>query len=160
MNSDNDMSIESARKAMTSKEALILFELFTELMTAKKFTNNDIFEKNDAVAIMEYADAYTVLNTNEKAKGICMTNIAHIYYKNKDYKKASTSYHKAANWARRLFEDAKDKGDSEEFDSSIYLYCKRKYYEVVCLFKDLKRQNYEVIEKKVAFVEAELESIK
>lgn len=81
---------------MNSYEAQKIFEIFTELFTAKKFTSNTISKNNDAVAIMEYAEAYTVFTGNKKVQGICMSNIGHIYHKLEDFEKAAKSYKEAA----------------------------------------------------------------
>jgi hypothetical protein len=96
LKSDTDLDLESAKKNITSKEALDVYESISELMTTRRFANNHFIQLEDSIAIMEFADAYTVLNDNERAKGICLTNIAHINFKNKNYEKAAASYKNAA----------------------------------------------------------------
>ena len=91
------LNLENTKQSMTSYEALKMYEVFSELITAKRFTSNSIFQNNDAVAIMDYAEAHTVFSDNKKAQGICMTNIGHIYYRHKDYLKAAKSYEDAAD---------------------------------------------------------------
>lgn len=81
---------------MTSREVHQMYLAFSEMITARRFASNTFYLQNDAIAIMEYSDAFTVLDTNLQAQGICLTNIAHIYYRNKDYKKAETNYKGAA----------------------------------------------------------------
>ena len=64
------LNLENMKQSMTSYEALKMYEVFCQLITAKKFTSNTIFQNNDAVAIMDYAEAYTVFSDNKKAQGI------------------------------------------------------------------------------------------
>ena len=96
MRSNTAFDIETTKKHITSQEALAVYESISELMTARRFAQNHFFKLDDAIAIMEFAEAHTVLANNEKSKGICLTNIAHIYYKNLNYKKAHLNYEEAA----------------------------------------------------------------
>lgn len=129
MVSNASFNIDTAKQNITSKEASIVYEAISELMTARRFTQNDFIKLKDAIAIMEFADAFTVLNKNEQAKGICLTNIAHIYYKNRNYEKAAQSYKNAAQCSKVLFTEAKDNRDISAFHKNVMLYCKRKYYQ-------------------------------
>lgn len=94
---NGELNLEHIKEGMTSYEACKMFEVFSELITTKRFASNNLFEKNDALAIMDYAEAHTVFENNKKAQGICMTNIGHIYYRHKDYEKAANSYKEAAD---------------------------------------------------------------
>jgi len=96
---NGELGLEHTKSSMTSYEAHKMYEVFSELITTKKFTSNAIMLNNNAALIMEYAEAYTVFKGNKKVQGICMTNIGHTYYKLKDYQKAAKSYNKAANYA-------------------------------------------------------------
>lgn len=84
------------KNKMNSSEARKMYEVFSELITARRFTSNTIMNSSNAIAIMEYAEAYTVFRGNKKVQGICMNNIGHTYYKLKDFEKAAKSYHEAS----------------------------------------------------------------
>jgi len=127
MKTNGELNLENTKESMNSYEAQKMFEAFTELVTAKKFTSNTIFKNIDAVAIMEYAEAYTVFNGNKKVQGICMTNIGHIYHKQKDYEKAAKSYNEAAECSLFLMEQ--EALNEEMVSENLNLFCKRKYYE-------------------------------
>lgn len=93
---NGELNLENMAQSMTSYEALKMYEMFAELITTKKFTSNKIFQNNDAIAIMDYAEAYTVFSDNKKAQGICLNNIGHIYHRLQDFNKAYKSYSDAA----------------------------------------------------------------
>ena len=141
MISNADFDFEANQKNITSKELYDIYEWISELITARRFTRNDFIKQDDTIAIMGFADAYTVLDTNLQARGICLTNIAHIYYKNKDYIKAAKSYKEAADWAKEIFTQAKENMDFKIFKKNVYLYCKRKYYFAVWSFHKVKEMN-------------------
>ena len=115
MISNSDYNFEASKKNLPSKELSDIYEWISEIIITRKFQNNDFIKQEDAIAIMGFADAYTVLNTNLHARGICLTNIAHIYYKNKDYVKAANSYREAAELAKTLFTQAKDDMDFKSY---------------------------------------------
>lgn len=54
---------------ITSHDAKELYEAFSELMITRRFARNNIV-KNDALAIMDFADVFMVMRKNEQAKGI------------------------------------------------------------------------------------------
>ena len=95
---------------MASIDIQKMYEAFSGMITTKRFSNNNMFDKNDALAIMDYAEVITVLKDNIKAKGIWLNNIGHIYHRNKDYQKATKNYNNAAELA---LEFIKQEGDDE-----------------------------------------------
>ena len=66
-----------------------LYEAFASLIKTKKFENNDFKDKEDALAIIDLAEACNMFldgdPPNHKAAGICYNNIANIQYKNGVY---------------------------------------------------------------------------
>jgi hypothetical protein len=148
------LNLENTKKSMTSQEALNMYEVFWELITAKKFTSNTIFQNNDAVAIMDYAEAYTVFSDNKKAQGIWMTNIGHIYFRHKDYQKAAKSYEEAAQCAYKLH--MRYDGLEETKKEHIRLYWKRIYYKNIWLFLKVTK-NREMSDPKLQ--ETELQEV-
>lgn len=68
--SNGELNLEITTETMTSHEALQMYGMFSELMTAKRFTLNNFLCHDNAVAIMEYAEAHTVFKDNKKAQGI------------------------------------------------------------------------------------------
>jgi hypothetical protein len=71
----------------SSKEIGRLYEVFRSLIKTKKFENNDFMEKEDALAVIDLAEACIMFNTelppNHKAAGICFNNIGNLQYKSK-----------------------------------------------------------------------------
>ena len=63
----------------SSKEIGGLYEVFKSLIKTKKFENNDFMEKEDALAVIDLAEACIMFTTedppNHKAAGICRNNI-------------------------------------------------------------------------------------
>jgi tetratricopeptide (TPR) repeat protein len=133
MLSNKEFDISQTQQNITSKEAKDLYATCSELLITHRFAKNNISE-NDAVAIMDFADAYSVLNKNEQAKGICLTNIANIHFKNKNYAKASANFAEAAELAKKLVDSAKANSELSEFNKNIYLYWKRRYYFTISRF--------------------------
>jgi tetratricopeptide (TPR) repeat protein len=101
------LDLETAKENINSYDAFQVYEAISELMITRRFAQNDIIKHEDAIAIILFADAYTVLNNNENSKGICLTNIAHIHYKNRRFEKAANSYKNAADCSRKLFVESK-----------------------------------------------------
>ncbi|CAI2381411.1 unnamed protein product [Moneuplotes crassus] len=155
---NGELNLENTKVSMNSYEAQKMFEVFSELITTKKFTSNTILKNNDAIAIMEYAEAYTVFKDNKKVQGICMTNIGHIYQKLKDYDEAAKRYREAADLSLLLINDSES--DDQTISENWKLYCKRKYYEIICLFKHTQDQEKSVIEEEMPKVEKDIDSIK
>ena len=67
-----------------------LYSVFQQLIKTKKFENNDFKQKEDALAVIDLAEACNMFikdenNPNYKAAGICYNNIANIQYKNGRY---------------------------------------------------------------------------
>ena len=67
-----------------SKELNFLYESFRSLIKSKKFENNDFFQKEDALAVIDLAEACNMFlddkdnDPNHKAAGICLSNIGNI----------------------------------------------------------------------------------
>lgn len=63
--------------------------MFKQLIRTKKFENNDFMEKDDALAVIDLAEACDMfmeeVPINYKAAGICFNNIGSIQYKTGDY---------------------------------------------------------------------------
>ena len=134
---NEELNIDNTTENMTSFEILSMYESFSELITAKRFAANNFYKNNDALAIMDYAEAHTVFEQNKKIQGIWLNNIGHIYHKNKDYDKASKSYRSSASCALDLINE---NSEGEDIDENNYLYWKRKYYEIVTMLKHCASQ--------------------
>ena len=63
----------------SSKEIGGLYDVFRSLIKTKKFENNDFMDKEDALAVIDLAEACIMFTTetppNHKAAGICYNNI-------------------------------------------------------------------------------------
>ena len=63
----------------SSKELTDLHDVFKNLISAKKFENNDFMFKTDAMAVIDLAEACNMFDgQNYKAAGICYNNIGNI----------------------------------------------------------------------------------
>ncbi|CAI2381718.1 unnamed protein product [Moneuplotes crassus] len=153
-NTPGTKTLENAKSKMTSYESILLFQVFTDLIPAVKFANNNIDNSNDALSIMEYAEAYTVFQGNKKVQGICMTNIGHHYFNLKDYQKASRSYEEAAQCAHDLMIIG-DSG-STNIEENIKPFCKRTYYASIAKFFYLKNFKGTATEEEILTVRDEL----
>ena len=70
----------------SSKELSDLYNVFKDLISTKKFENNNFMKKTDALAVIDLAEACNLFDgSNYKAAGICYNNIANIQYKNEKY---------------------------------------------------------------------------
>ena len=79
-----DIDLVSAEES--SKELTDLYDVFKNLISAKKFENNDFMFKSDALAVIDLAEACNMFDgSNYKAAGICYNNIANIQFKNEKY---------------------------------------------------------------------------
>ncbi|CAI2380645.1 unnamed protein product [Moneuplotes crassus] len=158
MTTNGEFNMDQMKSKMTSSEARKMFRVFSQLITARRFTSNKIMYSSNAIAIMEYAEAYTVFRGNQKVQGICMNNIGHTYYKLGDYEKAAKSYHEASECARSLMSN---KLLSDVImKENIMLYCKRKYYFCMCKFYSLQNHHISPGEKEILRIEKELEQTK
>jgi hypothetical protein len=68
-----------------SVELNILYDIFRSLIKTKKFENNDYLGKEDALAVMDLAEACIIFldddedaEPNYKSAGICFSNIGNI----------------------------------------------------------------------------------
>ena len=73
-----------------------LYEVFRSLIKTKKFENNDFLEKEDALAVIDLAEASIMFNTeeppNHKAAGICFNNIGNLQYKSNKFDQAAENF--------------------------------------------------------------------
>lgn len=69
----------------------------------KKFENNDFQDKEDALAIIDLAEACEMFQQqgtlNRKASGICLNNIGYFQQKNGNFDQAAENYNLAINQA-------------------------------------------------------------
>lgn len=74
---DRDMELEDVEES--SIEINLLYNEFKDLLSAKKFENNNFMSKPDALAVIDLAEACNMFDgVNYKAAGICYNNIANI----------------------------------------------------------------------------------
>ena len=94
----------------SSKDVTNLYEVFSTHIKEKKFENNDFLFKEDALAIIDLAEACNMfINEKEdasksssskekkgvrnyKAAGICFNNMANIQFKNQTYDLAADNF--------------------------------------------------------------------
>jgi len=73
-----DLEVEET----SSLELTDLYEIFRQLIRTKKFENNDFMDKDDALAVIDLAEACNMFMEekppNSKAAGICFNNIGNI----------------------------------------------------------------------------------
>ena len=109
---------------------------------------------------MDFANTYIVMKDNEKAKGICLMNMGSLYYKAENYLTAFEKFKEGALCAKAMIEQAKEKRDKEVFKSASYLYCKRKYYAAIMMFKHCVKNEATTTEKEWGKAEKLLEKSK
>ena len=84
----------------TSKEIQELYALFQTLISNKKFTNNDFMMKEDALAVIDLAEACNMFEgKNYTAAGVCYNNIANFQIKNGKFGLAAENFFRAAKIA-------------------------------------------------------------
>ena len=75
--SSNDLELIDDEES--SKELTDLYNVFKDLISAKKFENNNFMFKTDALAVIDLAESCNMFDgSNYKAAGICYNNIANI----------------------------------------------------------------------------------
>lgn len=88
-----DADIELTTDEESSMELTLLYNEFKDLISAKKFENNNFMDKPDALAVLDLAEACNMFDgSNYKAAGICYNNIANIQYKNEKYSQAAENF--------------------------------------------------------------------
>ena len=88
---ENDIELQEDEES--SLELTLLYNEFKDLISAKKFENNDFMTKPDALAVLDLAEACNLFDgTNYKAAGICYNNIANVQYKNEKYGQAAENF--------------------------------------------------------------------
>jgi len=90
----NNIKIEGMKKDLivqmqSSIEITDLYDVFRKFIRTKKFENNDFEQKEDALAIIDLAEACDMFKEerpiNYKASGICYNNIGNYQYKNGNF---------------------------------------------------------------------------
>lgn len=97
--------------AIISKEISDLYQVFRSLIKTKKFENNDFKNKPDALAVIDLAEACNMFENdkepNQKAAGICYSNIGNIQYKQGHYIQAAENFFKAVKKAEDCLDQHK-----------------------------------------------------
>jgi len=108
----NGMSKDLENNEESSKDVTNLFEVFSTHIKEKKFENNDFLFKEDALAVIDLAEACNMFINekvgvtsgssegsgekkgvrNYKAAGICFNNMANIQFKNGTYDLAAENF--------------------------------------------------------------------
>lgn len=87
----------------SSMEIGDLYEVFRSLIKTKKFENNDFMNKEDALAVIDLAEACKMFleesQRNNKAAGICYNNIGNIQYKQGNFDQAAQNFKLAIDQA-------------------------------------------------------------
>lgn len=63
---------------------------------------------------MDFASAYVVYDSNERAKGICLTNMGIILFWNNEYLKAAERFKMGSMSAMKLIIDAREEGNKSQ----------------------------------------------
>eukprot|EP00347_Sterkiella_histriomuscorum_P007084 403350315 len=155
------IDIELINDEETSKELTDLYDVFKNLISAKKFENNDFMFKSDALAVIDLAEACNMFDCqNYKAAGICYNNIANIQFKNEKYAQAAENFFNAIDQAliclrkktpsevylRQNRTIAKELLLPEEPSRNQKVYYQkvlahRTYQYAICLYKELRYNN-------------------
>ena len=74
-----------------------LYRSFQEVIRTKKFENNDFMEKEDALAVIDLAEACSMFQAQKhfKASGICFNNIGNLQFKSNKFDKAAENFRQA-----------------------------------------------------------------
>lgn len=90
------MSRDLEDQRESSTDITGLYEVFQAHIKAKKFENNDFKDKEDALAVIDLAEACNMFldeePTNHKAAGICFNNIGNLQYKQKKFDQAADNF--------------------------------------------------------------------
>jgi tetratricopeptide (TPR) repeat protein len=88
----------------SSREIGDLYEVFRSLIKTKKFENNDFKDKEDALAVIDLAEASKMFieeaQKNHKAAGICYNNIGSIQFKQGKFDQAAENFKLAIDQAK------------------------------------------------------------
>ena len=106
-----EFNADTIDDAITSKQARELYSAFQDITTARKFANNDFFDKTDQLVIIDFANAYEVMAGNDITQGICLMNMAIIHYNNRNYVDAAKNFMQSAKRAKQLFIQARADND-------------------------------------------------
>lgn len=87
----------------TCREIQELYKLFQDLISLRKFANNDFMKLPDALAVIDLAEAcHMYEKTNKKAAGVCYNNMANIQFKSGKYILAADNFNKAIELVENL----------------------------------------------------------
>jgi hypothetical protein len=76
---ESEHDVELVDDEETSKELKDLYIVFKDLISTKKFENNNFMSKPDALAVIDLAESCNMFDgSNYKAAGICFNNIANL----------------------------------------------------------------------------------
>ena len=82
---NDGMKQDLQQEEQSCKEISNLYDVFRSMIKTKKFENNDFKDKEDALAVIDLAEACNMFMAesppNYKAAGICYNNIGSIQYK-------------------------------------------------------------------------------
>lgn len=88
----------------SSMEISLLYKSFQELIRTKKFENNDFLQKDDALAVIDLAEACNMFMEQEppnlQSAGICFNNIGNIQFKNGSFDMAYDNFKEAVRCAK------------------------------------------------------------
>ena len=103
------MNRELTQVEKASYEITELYNAFSAYIKTKKFEKNDFTEKQDALAIIDLAEACTMFKRdnpgNFKASGICYNNIGSLQYKNGNYTQAADNFYLAIQEAQKSLKE-------------------------------------------------------
>lgn len=81
---------------VSSLEISGMYVIFKQLIRTRKFENNDFLNKEDAIAVIDLAEACNMFLEEEppnfKASGICFNNIGNIQYKTGKFDQAADNF--------------------------------------------------------------------
>jgi len=104
----------------SSMELTNMYEVFKQLIRTKKFENNDFMDKEDALAVIDLAEACNMFTEeeppNSKAAGICYNNIGNIQYKTGKYDQAAENFKLGVEAAKNCLEAIKSEKTSSMTD--------------------------------------------
>ena len=103
---DTNSSKEIEQNKESSADITNLYEVFKTHLKAKKFESNAFMDKEDALAVIDLAEACkmfmeetqttqdgdVISEPNHKAAGICFNNIGNIWYRQSKFDQAAENF--------------------------------------------------------------------
>jgi hypothetical protein len=117
-----------------------LYELFSDLISNKKFMKNDFVKKSDVFAVIDLAQACTMFLKikNHKATGVCYNNIANYQFKNHKFLLAKLNFEEAIKVSEYGIEESKSERNNKVLRYYVTVRAHRYYQKAVCTYKYLK----------------------